>query len=270
MYKQINNVFACYQPSSPGAAVPVVIEVPHSGMLYPINSGIVAPASTLNATCDMYVDDLWYSAPAMGASMLAARFPRGYIDTDRSAEDIDETMLTGAWPALTRLSAAGSRGIGLIRKFAAPGGRMYEAPLTVSEVQHRLQYYYLVYHDRLRDLIADAHAMRRAAWHINCHSMGAVGPALDGDAGRPRPDAVVSDLHGPTANPEFTQWCVDQFQDLGFLVRKNQSPDGGTQTELVASQTSACTVCRSELAALYTLTNRPIDRPVDMQRPAWQ
>src|ERR1700761_3716731 len=62
--------------------VPFVFASPHSGRIYP--PGFVA-ASRLNAVTlrrleDAFVDQLFSAATALGAPMIAARFPRAYLD----------------------------------------------------------------------------------------------------------------------------------------------------------------------------------------------
>jgi N-formylglutamate amidohydrolase len=40
-------------------------------------------------TEDSFVDELWSAAPASGASLLAALFPRCFIDPNRAPDDVD-------------------------------------------------------------------------------------------------------------------------------------------------------------------------------------
>ena len=81
-----------------GAPVPVVFDSPHSGNRYPDDFGAAAPLALLRAGEDAYIDDLFGAAPAQGATLIAATFPRAYIDPNRSLADLDATMLDGEWP----------------------------------------------------------------------------------------------------------------------------------------------------------------------------
>lgn len=227
MIKSSNQVYSITRPGMTEALLPMVVDSPHSGTLYPINSGIVAPADALRTTWDAYVDELWDAAPAVGGVLLAARFPRAYIDPNRAPDDIDEAMLADAWRTPLAPSAACRRGMGLIRLNALPGVPMYDRKLQSAEVAHRLDDYYMQYHNVLETLLDEAVEKFGAVWHIDCHSMKSVGNAMNVDNGAARPDIVVSDRHGTSANPRFTEWVAVQFERLGYHVSINTPYQGG-------------------------------------------
>ena len=56
------------------------------------------PLERLRQAEDSYVDELYGEGPSLGATLLAARFPRSYIDPNRSLLDIDASLLEGPWP----------------------------------------------------------------------------------------------------------------------------------------------------------------------------
>lgn len=227
MIKSSNQVYSISRPGVTETLLPLVVDSPHSGTLYPINSGIVAPADALKTTWDAYVDELWGATPAVGGTLLAARFPRAYIDPNRAPDDIDEAMLADPWRAPLAPSAACRRGMGLIRLNALPGVPMYNGKLPAAEVAHRLDDYYMQYHNVLETLLDDAVGKFGAVWHIDCHSMKSVGNAMNVDNGAARPDIVVSDRVGTSANPRFTEWVAAQFEQLGYRVRINTPYQGG-------------------------------------------
>ena len=84
----------------PPAAVrlPLVCDSPHSGTDYPDDFGTAVPMSLLRRAEDTDVDVLWSAAPQLGATLIAARFPRSYIDANRALEDLDPDLLDGRWP----------------------------------------------------------------------------------------------------------------------------------------------------------------------------
>ena len=138
MMKSITGVLNLTTPSSQIPTIPVVIDSPHSGTEYPAKSGIIADTNSLRTTWDAFVDELWGSAPSIGAPLLAARFPRSYIDPNRAPDDIDAGLLDQPWPVPLNPSAACSRGMGLIRTSALPGVPMYKGKISIGEIQHRL------------------------------------------------------------------------------------------------------------------------------------
>ena len=72
-----------------GDVIPLVCDSPHSGVLYPDDFGYALPFEQLRSGEDTDVHVLWQALPSVGATLLAARFPRAYIDPNRDLEDID-------------------------------------------------------------------------------------------------------------------------------------------------------------------------------------
>jgi N-formylglutamate deformylase len=227
MIKSTNHIFSLARPGVSEHYLPIVLDSPHSGTEYPINSGIVAPPAALASTCDAYVDELWSAAAANGAPLLAARFPRAYIDPNRAPNDIDQAMLDAPWPGPLAPSAACLRGMGLIRLNALPGVPMYAGKLSANEVRHRLLHYYEPYHATLAALLDDSYRRFGQVMHINCHSMKSVGNAMNADNGAVRPDIVVSDCLGQSASPELSTWIAALFGKLGYKVAINTPYQGG-------------------------------------------
>jgi len=71
-----------------------------------------------------------------------------------------------------------------------------------------------------------------AAWHINCHSMKSTGNAMNVDKGSARPDIVVSDSDGTTADPGFTRFVADHWRSMGYTVSINDPYKGGEIVKL--------------------------------------
>ncbi len=82
---------------------------------------------------------------------------------------------------------------------------MYERKLTVARsASGASTRWYRPYHAALAAEIDALHRAFGAVWHINCHSMPAVGDANADDPGRERADFVLGDRDGTTCEPEFT------------------------------------------------------------------
>src|SRR5688572_2601485 len=117
--------------------VPLVLDSPHSGNEYPEDFGCALPLQKLRQAEDSYVDELYGSGPDVGATLIAARFPRSYIDPNRSLLDIDATLLDAPWPGPAVPSAKTARGIGLIWRVLDTGESIYSRKLTIEEVKQR-------------------------------------------------------------------------------------------------------------------------------------
>src|SRR3546814_18052644 len=72
-----------------------------------------SPHQVLRGAEDWMVDDLFGAAPLEGASLLAARFPRAYIDPNRRLDDVDPVLLDGTWPEPLSPGPKSALGIGL-------------------------------------------------------------------------------------------------------------------------------------------------------------
>lgn len=221
---KIDGVLERFDPAA--APVPLVFDSPHSGMVYPADFNFTAPDDLVRTAEDTHVDALFAAAPAHGATLLIAHFPRSYIDTNRHAHDLDPELIDGAWPGKIAPGEKTKLGIGLVRRLAQPGIPMYDRKLSVGAIRHRIETYYLPYHDELGRIIDGAHRRFGAVWHINCHSMASRGSDITPDGGVERAEFVLGDRDGTTCDPAFTA-AVDSFlRGKGYDVRINDPYKG--------------------------------------------
>jgi N-formylglutamate amidohydrolase len=103
---------------------------------------------------------------------------------------------------------------------------MYARKLSVAEVGRRIDTYWRPYHDALAAVIDARHREFGSVWHIDCHSMPAVGDVLADDPGRKRADLVLGDRDGTTCAPEFTHFVRDVFTARGYVVAVNDPYKG--------------------------------------------
>src|SRR3546814_7720214 len=116
-----------------GPAAPVMFDSPHSGGEYPDDFDTIVPMDTVRRAEDMYVDELFAAAPEFGAALLAAHFPRSYIDPNRASTEIDPQLVDGRWPGPVEPREEARLGHGLIWPICPPDLQMYDCRLTVSE-----------------------------------------------------------------------------------------------------------------------------------------
>lgn len=232
------DVFRITRPQ--GTSLPLIFDSPHSGRDYPGDFDYVCSRPDLESAEDSFVDELFSAAPAHGAALLCALFPRSYIDVNRAEDDIDPGLLgeRGAeiYPHPINPSARSDAGIGLIRRLVKPGAPVYGRALTYAEIQKRIETYYRPYHDALQKLVDEAHYNFGQVWHVNCHSM----PSASAKPRQPLPlnrgrsqtvDFVLGDRDGTTCAPEFTRAIRDYLRSLGYTVTVNDPFKG---VELIA------------------------------------
>jgi len=176
---------------------------------------------------DTHVDALYAAAPDHGATLIAANFPRSYIDANRSLLDIDAALLDAAWPGPINVSRKTEKGIGLVWRLLDTGEAIYRRKLTVAEVQARISACYAPYHRTVRDAINAAHKHYGAVWHVNCHSMPATSSVISEEGpGVARADFVLGDRDGTTCSPDFTAFVAQTLRDMGYDVRINDPYKG--------------------------------------------
>ncbi len=207
--------------------VPVVFDSPHSGTVYPSDFNVAAPMHAMRLAEDTHVETLYAAAPAHGATLIAAMFPRSYIDCNRSLLDIDEALLASKWPGPINVSKKTEKGIGLVWRKLDSGEDIYTRKLSVAEVQQRIATCYAPYHKAVRDAINATHKHYGAVWHINCHSMPAVSGAVAEDGpGKARAEFVLGDRDGSSCAPEFTAFVALTLRGFGYDVKVNDPYKG--------------------------------------------
>jgi N-formylglutamate deformylase len=217
-----------WQPTA--AALPLVCDSPHSGTAYPADFGHAVPMALLRRGEDTHVHRLWHTAPAHGATLLAATFPRTYIDPNRNESDLDPAQIEGQWPEPLHPGPKTQQGLGLIWQRISRAGvatPLYTRPRTVAEVQRRIAHYWRPYHAALQAAI-DASVQRfGAVWHLNLHSMpNDVYQRLGRPDAPPLADFVLGDRDGTTCAPEFIHLIGETLQGFGYSVAYNEPYKG--------------------------------------------
>jgi len=218
------DAFLRHDPA--GDTIPLVLDSPHSGTSYPQAFDHAPARALVRQAEDTHVATLWRAAPSFGATLLEARFPRAFIDPNRGLDDIDPELLADPWPHPIAPSRKTMQGIGLVWRMAGDGVPMYSRKLSSAEVMARIEHYWRPYHAEL-DALLDARFRRfGAVWHINCHSMPAVGDARADDPGRERADFVLGDRDGSTCEPGFTHLVAETLRRMGYAVAINDPYKG--------------------------------------------
>lgn len=204
------------------AALPLVLDSPHSGTCMPADFGSALPEAALREGEDCFIDQLYLPATERGIPLLAAQFPRTYLDPNRHAGDIDCDLLDAPWPDALVPSGKARIGKALVWRTLDDGRPIYDRKLTVAELRQRIARFHAPYHAALRRLLDAAHARHGQVFHINCHSMNAVSGAMgEGGAGQRRADVVLGDRDGTTCAPRFTAFVRDHLAALGYDVVVN-------------------------------------------------
>jgi N-formylglutamate amidohydrolase len=212
-------------PRSP--ALPLVLDSPHSGNRFPADFDAAVTEAELREGEDAYVDELFASGPELGAPLLAALWPRTYLDPNRHAGDVDLDLIEGEWPWEYRPSGKAKLGKALLWRTLEDGRAIYRRKLAPERVKARIDAYHDPYHRVLRGLLDAALAKHGRVYHINCHSMRAVAGAQSSDGeGNVRADFVLGDRDGSSCRPEFTEFVRATLAGMGYDVRVNDPYKG--------------------------------------------
>ena len=222
----IPGIFEIQRPVDGVADLPLVFDSPHSGREYPADFNYACSFEMLRQAEDNQVDTLIRTAPAHGATVLNALFPRTYIDVNRAADDIDTELLDKRWPAPIVPTSRSYSGIGLIRRLVRPGTPVYDRHLSVQEIRNRIEDYYVPYHTALKHLLDDAHYRFGQVWHINTHSMPSTSVPVAFGMASMQPDFVIGDRDGTSCNPDFTHFLRDSLKGMGYRVAINHPYKG--------------------------------------------
>ena len=133
--------------------MPVVFASPHSGAAYPPEflAASRLDAFALRKSEDSFVDEIFAAAPALGAPLLRALFPRAYIDPNREPFELDPAMFEDELPAYANTASPRvAAGLGTIARVVASGEEIYGGKLNFAEATARLERCYRPYHDALR------------------------------------------------------------------------------------------------------------------------
>jgi N-formylglutamate deformylase len=226
--------------------VPFLFASPHSGRSYPASllENTRLDATTLRRSEDAFVDELFAGVVKLGAPLLAAQFPRAFLDVNRSSTELDAGMFDA--PLKVPVDAPSPRvtaGLGVIPRIVRDGAEIYRGKLDTGEADARISRLYQPYHQALAKLIAETHARFGVAVLIDCHSMPS---ALS------VPDIVLGDRYGASAAASLTARAETAFVREGFSVVRNTPYAGGHTTVLHGRPGLGCHALQIEVnRALY-------------------
>jgi N-formylglutamate amidohydrolase len=211
--------------------VPFVFSSPHSGRHYPQRFLAMSRLDEHNVrrSEDCYVDELFGGCVMLGAPLLAANFPRAYLDANREPWELDPRMFSEPVPPYCNIrSARVAGGLGTVPKLVGDGFDIYSGRLPLAEAVMRIETVYKPFHETLKKLVMRTHAAFGFAVLVDCHSMPA-GVRVS-DTGL-RPDFIVGDRFGTSASSALTVTAIDLLSAMGYSVAHNKPYAGGFITE---------------------------------------
>lgn len=196
--------------------VPILLSVPHCGIEFPeeIKSDykqdlIQAPDDT-----DWFVHQLYDFAPAMGITMIHAKYSRWVIDLNRDPQSkplyTDGRIITALCPTTTFF-----------------GERIYNDErenIGDEELRRRIEKYYKPYHQKLQELLDELKAKFGKVLLWDCHSIRQLVPTIHKEK---FPDLILGDADGTSASPGLIETAINCLEFGGYGFSHNYPFKGG-------------------------------------------
>jgi N-formylglutamate deformylase len=208
-------------PSGSAEVAPLFFDSPHSGCQFPDDFKAILSLMRLRRAEDAFVNDLFSEAPNLGAPLIEALFPRSYMDTNRAETDFSPEDLSDKWPVILKPSEKGARGTGLVWVRMHGFDEVYGEKLSSGTLKHRIDTCWVPYHLAVSKLYNQLFEQFGVVYHLNCHSMRAMGNSKDVGAAHPRPDFILSDRDGTTCELGLVKATKDYLENLGYVVSIN-------------------------------------------------
>ena len=214
----------------PRGDLPVLLSVPHAGRDYPdwlLGLSRQGPRA-LTALEDPLVDRLVWRALGQGTGAVIARAPRAAVDCNRSEDEIDPTVVGSHGRA--RMSPRARGGLGIVPSRTAAHGHLWRRPITVAELEQRLDQAYRPYHRALEEQLALLVDRFGCALLLDCHSMppsNGTSPVVFGDRyGRSAAPWLMADALAVAAECNFAAAANDPFAGGHILDRHGRPQEG--------------------------------------------
>ena len=199
----------------------VVFASPHSGRDYPWSflRRTRLNEHSIRSSEDAFVDRLFEVAPKHGAPFIKAGAPRAYVDLNRNHDELDPALIEGAPKGGHNPRV--SSGLGVIPRVVANGQAIYHGKLSYAEALRRIDTYWHPYHRALAGQLDQAHLMFGQSILVDCHSMPHEAMDSFTTAGVRRPEVVIGDRFGASADPVIVDRIEQAFVGMGLHVVRN-------------------------------------------------
>jgi N-formylglutamate deformylase len=237
-----------------GTAIPVVVEIPHAGlMLEPLSAAtLVAPVAALGRDADLYVDELYADAPELGASVLVSHVSRYVCDLNRAESDVDGHAVQGA-PGVNFPH-------GLIWHQTTESQAALSGPVSRAELERRLRSIYRPYHQALRQLLLQSIQQFGYVILLAAHSMPGAGRSGHRDPGAARADVVPGSRGFTTAEPRLIRLPEQLATQRGWSVAHDTPYRGGFTTGHYGQPQNAMHAVQVELNRGLYMNEQSLER----------
>jgi len=191
--------------------LPVIADLPHSGTYIPpkVRKQFHRDPATCLPNLDWHLEKLYDFLPDLGITVMQATHSRYVVNLNRSL----------------RPPLFGPEKSSIVPRHDTRGSIFYEGGLMESEIEERINKYYLPYHRRLTGIVSQLVKEFNQAYLIDLHSF-ILGPVAD---------ICLGDVNGTTCSEKMIGCFEEALQKHEFSVVKNDMWTGGYITRHYAS-----------------------------------
>lgn len=211
------SAFQVITPSSD--RVPILLSIPHCGVEFPSEINYEYDQSLIQAPddTDWFVHQLYDFAPAMGITMIHARYSRWVVDLNRDPQSkplyTDGRIITALCPTTTF--------------FGKPIYIDGRKEVRAEEVRRRVETYYNPYHQKIQELLDDLKKQFGKVLLWDCHSIRQSVPTIHKEK---FPDLILGDADGTSASPGLIETAISGLETGGYKLSHNTPFKGGYLT----------------------------------------
>jgi N-formylglutamate deformylase len=186
-----------------GQAVPIVANLPHSGMIVPdaIAAQFLPTQLESLPNTDWHLDRLYQSLPTLGITVLQATHSRYVVDLNRQLQD---PIFGHFWSSV-------------IPEQTAFGKPLYATTPSPEALQNRVETFYLPYHQKLAELLKHYVASFGKVYLLDLHSF--FGPLTEA--------VCLGDRNGKTCSESLIASVETHFRGKDYQVVRNKVFNGG-------------------------------------------
>lgn len=203
---------------------PLLLSVPHAGRDYPqaLYENLRVAPHELQRLEDRYADRLVSPAIAEGIPAIIANRARAWLDLNRSEDELDPGMVSGAAGNLKPLASAKMRGgLGLVPRRLLHCGDLWKQPFGLADIRQRVADYHAPYHGQIAQHLKRMRDHFGGALLVDIHSM----PPLANLSG-PRPRIVIGDRFGQSAASVYSEMLLERLRQMRVPAALNHPYPG--------------------------------------------
>lgn len=182
---------------------PVVANLPHSGTYIPhnIDRQFKRDPRPILTNMDWHLDKLFDFLPELGITVLQATHSRYVVDLNREL----------------RAPLFGPHISSVVSEENTQGSVLYEMEPTQSEVEERINKYYIPYHKQLTEILGKMIRDFNQVFLLDLHSFFV----------RPLADVCLGNINEATCSERLVACFERAFRKHGFSVTRNEVLTGG-------------------------------------------